>query len=468
MSLAMASTGAFALSTASLPADITLVMGGASAQDTNLENELKNNVCQVTGFDKYTYNNSTASFRAIFCTTKSSLGGDSTIGNKKLLVLKRSAGGSGYGVQPVLNGSAAENINFTAANCSGASTVAGYTYNCVNNATSSQTFNSGVSDVDPGMFVGANVPTAFVGQDITSIPTNVTVKSAVGVVFGLVANKEFRDELQKQTFGATNTCVGNDTEACMPSIRKAQANAIWNGTLIDWQQFSIDGVNNIVANANIAPTDTLIKLCRRENGSGTQATANSVFVNYPCAGNNSGNPVTTSGGGKMTDGSTDRVTENSSSGTLETCMTNADGYWKIGFQTTEKKGTVTGTNGYRFLKIDGYAPKLENVWAGTYPAWGEATFQWKNTDASVNSLMSFMVKNIGSPTVVSGNNTSFSHTFGQAGYLALPSNGYDASATFVTSNPVTPYQHNDGGILSNCKTPTWSDPGTLSFVPTRF
>src|SRR5262245_31080310 len=118
LAVAIASVGAFAAAhqaAALTPsdvgtADVTLFVSGATAQDPALKAYVTN-VCSGNGTDLITMSNGTSapgsSNSAYFCTADlAELPGlvDRTgDGNIRILVYKRSSGGSAYGVGPVLN-----------------------------------------------------------------------------------------------------------------------------------------------------------------------------------------------------------------------------------------------------------------------------------------------------------------------------------------------------------------------------
>jgi hypothetical protein len=430
--------------------DITIRIGGASAQDSNLEALIYNDLCEAdANRDRYSFNNANNAYRAISCTTKSS-GVTGLPAAKTLLVIKRSAGGSGFGVQPLVFDQAVDFMKVSSG-CTQPSTVSGYTWNCTE--TESVKADAGISDVNPELFIGKNVPAPFT-QDVVSTST-LEVRSVAGLSFGLAVSKNLRDELQRQLIAAgklPNTCTaGDETAPCMPSFSKHLAASILGGSVTSWEQVSIDGTSSIAtAPGAVAPTDTSIKICRREDGSGTQATANEVILHYPCSASAGIAPASTI--------SNPRVVENSAAGNLDTCLSDSAN-WVFGFQSTERN--AGRTLDYRFIKMDGVEPTIRNIWNGKNVFWSEATIQWKKTlTADPAAVMNVIATNVSNVARTAARNAAFSHSWGDAGYVALVSNGNTALQSWNASQPITAYQHNIGGKVNNCQVPTLDSAST--------
>ncbi len=179
-----------------------------------------------------------------------------------------------------------------------------------------------------------------------------------------------------------------------------------------------------------------------------------VFLNAPCDPN-AVPPLAAPGalfGGP-------KVAENAGGSDLGRCLddfsngTNNSGQnsgtvkrWAIGLQFTTENADLS--KDYRFVKIDGVAPTIQNVAAGDYPYYAEESFQWRtdiNTlhNASTTSdkndtvtLMQYIANTAVSPAALAAINTSYVHSFGQGGWLAIPSSTFVPSNPFSLSNPV--------------------------------
>jgi hypothetical protein len=468
-----------------------------------------------------------------------------------VLIFKRSAGGSAFGVSPIV-----ANANGQTSVASGASIeflkinqptgATGCTVATVANpvavppvlgvikcaydvttpgSTSFQTHvpDFGVSDVDPGQFVGDNAPIKPNGSayaDVTAADVSkLTVKAAATLAFGAPVTKHLYFALQaaQMSTGAipatylvgttATTCLGAEVEACMPSLSSRQLASIHAGNVADWNQIKVGTVGlydwvNTNANLTIkafAPAASAVHLCRRENGSGTQAQSNIHFLNDSCSINASPAAVDYTAIGITGEGQGyPMIHQMSASGDVDICLNSLEGglttnatvfpttdwnatttpsiRWAIGIQSLEKKTSVAGL--YRFVKIDGVTPLLENVTNGKYYDWAENTFQYATThvfsnpvsgatSADLLALTNAIITAAGEPSVMKALNAGFTHTFitdvtKLGAYLAVPTNYVpDANGAFVSTNPVNPYTHATSGLaVDNCRTPTVYNDGT--------
>ncbi|WFP51093.1 hypothetical protein PL263_03485 [Methylomonas sp. EFPC3] len=428
-------------------------------------------------------------------------------GKANILIYKRSAGGSAFGVSPIVaeaNGDTAgasieflkisSSTTFANGGCDVVSNpVAGTSssngtlgvvkcaYDPANPARHEKKIpDFGVSDVDPGQFKGVNAPIdPATGSPYPDVSTDdvskLTVKAAAAVAFGVPVTKGLYFTLQaaqKVTGQVPSTCaVGDETEACMPSLTSAQVASIHGGQLSDWNQLKV-GTQGLydwaVAQGTLtaylpAAGKSFLHTCRRENGSGTQAQSNIKFLSNPC------NPsALVPAGDAAVVGAAEgdgypMVHENSTSGRVDECLNELnDGVnnlgtafnntfgkrWAVGIQSLEKSTTTSSK--YRFVKVDGVAPKLANVVNGRYKDWAENTFQyWPSHAFESLPLVDALIKSAASPTVMSKLNT-FSQTFHNASapvsekgaFLAVPTNyAPEANGVYSFSRPVNPYTH---------------------------
>jgi hypothetical protein len=124
--------------------------------------------------------------------------------------------------------------------------------------------------------------------------------------------------------------------------------------------------------------------------------------------------------------------------------------WGIAINSADRNNAVTtaGTGGdpWRYIKIDGYAPTLENVAAGVYPIWAEGAVLYHTTKADTKwalktKLLKALADDLGSPTVANVVNTT--QPWGKTGIFATTADprGFKASIPFSNSNPVVPFSH---------------------------
>ncbi|MDX1811506.1 MAG: hypothetical protein R3240_06135 [Gammaproteobacteria bacterium] len=459
---AVASSGVFALPATTTP-DMEVFVSGASAQDNALK-LLFADLCVAGTLDTYLDNKGGTKLgkahSAYFCTIDASKV-TGMASNQNVLFHKRSAGGSGQGVQPVADSAPIEAMMINNGNCTATGTANEFECTVTNPGdTAMKVSDAGISDVEPGLFVAPNVPAGFTPVTAAQL-AKLVITSQTAVVFGEPVSLNLRNALQTAQFGSGSACIGDDSEACMPSLTREQIASLHSGQIKTWDQFSINGtplpqVSGVVAPAADFGGKHFVNICRRVEGSGTQAQHNAKFLGVPCVAG-SAPPLTL---GHPLNGPT--VTLNSGSGDVEVCLNdaNANGKWAVGLQATEKNSTLTSN--YRFIKVDGVAPTLKNVAEGKYFDWVENSIQWRNAanngpSGDMLALLQTIAKNAGSPTIVKQLNTKFVHPFGQAGYLALSSNGHAPSVPFnATTNPVNPYSHVIGGAVNNCRVPQTS------------
>ena len=355
----------------------------------------------------------------------------------------------------------------------------------------------GVSDVNPELFTGENTPSGFTPVNANDVKAKLVVKPAAALVFGIPVTTDLRDALQVLQFGTASNCAQGpdgtvtapnttrETEACMPSLSRNEVATLMTGQIQTWGQFSHGG-KSITDPANYAgatpainiPADTKVTICRRTNGSGTQAQMSANFLRYPCSSaamKPAHNSVFGSFIGPV-------VLENSGSGDVNKCLddfnngtnngkniefgtgtalANNSGLikrWALGLQSLEKNADLS--LGYRFVKIDGAAPTLQNAANGTYLDWVEQSFQTRKTTAGAKlALFNQIVNQAATPAFLGTLDAAkFNYPFGQSGFLAVSTNGhtptYTAAGLLDETVPVVPYTHAPGiSSLDNCRVP---------------
>lgn len=422
-------------------------------------------------------------------------------GKKNLLVYKRNLGGSAAGVNPVIDDSAIDFLKVdNAANCT-APTFTGVagtnqvgTINCnftAGNTALSQSVipDFGISDVEPLMFQGVNTPSGFNAVTASDV-TKLTVKAAAAQVFGIVVNTKLRNALQEAQFKATTNCNPTNANytaataeslACMPTLDSAQIASIFTGKIASWKQIKISSAGNLFINTTVAanlPGSDIVHVCSRTNGSGTKAQFGAKFLNYPCS-DFATQPVADTGSLPESIIAT-QVHQMGSSGQLGECLNDLNNgvdntgsfintygvRWAIGIQGTENNANRSSQ--YRFIKVDGVEPTLENVANGRYKDWGELTFQYNNNhvfDLSEQAIVNEIIKEMGNPAVMAITNTSNNtavHSWGNAGFMAVPQSFAAAVSGIVNSaKPVNPLSHGTTSASpSTCRAPALYAPGS--------
>ena len=327
VAVALAAPAAFAtLTPEAVPGVQKIVLSGASAPDGFVESSVKEMLDAAT-IKSYRDNSTASAFghRAWYGLAKAGIPG--VTAGTPILLVKRSKGGSVWGVDPVARASRIESLDF--ASCVVGGAAAGdagkvYDYFCptkgldpvspdfanpaLNNGVVS---DFGVSDVSPALFKAPYNVEFGQGALTAAEVSKLTIKPVNTVIMGIVAT--------------------NDVPLTTAITRADYGNMLM-GNIQDWTQIdaSLGGNTNVV-------------VCRRVNGSGTQASYNWFFNNFPCETGFSGTKAPTtmytdnasgivSGSGTSADpfvidptaGYT--VVNNSTSGDVKNCLKNAQNH----------------------------------------------------------------------------------------------------------------------------------------------
>lgn len=499
-----AAAAAQAYDPATTATDYRIVIAGATATTNTLRDVILRDVC-ASNRDLYRFPASTVRY-TIACRTTA---------NKNVLFMKND-GGSGTGVSPVdqkIAVSVLESPSNAACGSGAAKTgPLGTSYlehDC--GATNAALLGNripdfGLSDIEPSKFVGQLAPAEGAFKNVS----NMKVNSTAGLAFGIVVSMNLYRALQTAQFADSDPCSpvptidlnGNeikdayevaatdssgtgaqianhkkgDTEACMPSLSTAQVRSLLMASglgITTWDELKAKGSTLVALNAayDWAPADSTKILCRRTAGSGTHALTSIKFLQTQCGvGATSGSQLMASGSNFATDcGGTicDATLENSGSSGLIACVNraNADGFWAIGYASLESNSNLASNA--RFIKIDGAAPSLKNLVAGSYPIFGEVTAQSRQQDNAADYTVANVpaaertnaknnwakiVSELSSATNVVALNASdtFRHPFGDAGFLAR---GVPTSFTYNPSSPIATQTHadpNSGGAQNTC------------------
>ncbi|HEB56766.1 MAG TPA: hypothetical protein ENI98_10800 [Gammaproteobacteria bacterium] len=501
VSAVLLSGSALAISPTTTP-DIEIFMSGATAQDKAIA-ALFENICVTdasgnpTDLDIFKDNANAVkpgkAHTAYFCTLDNAKVPGLSITAPKVLFHKRSKGGSAQGVNPVIDEVAIDAMNINNSNCLAPAGTDNF-WRCditkyqADGVTPTGNLiavvsDAGVSDVNPEMFVGANTPAGNAPVNAADVGNKMVVRAAAALVFGVPVTTSLRDALQEAQFPGNTTCTTYDatitdpllqpreSEACMPSLSKRQVASLISGKIQNWSAFKVNGVSltdpSVVSSI---PASTKVTYCRRVNGSGTQAQMNAKFLNYPCTAGaltpaaEPGNPFI----GPV-------VAENSGSGDVTLCLNDFNNgvndsgknaglttAWALGVQSTEKNAKLK--DDFRFVKIDGVAPTLENAATGKYDDWVEQTFQWRipsfnGPTGDKLTILEAIASQASEPTTIATVlNTKFKHSWGQAGYMAVSTNfAPTANGVLDVTAPVIPYTHAPAGKLDNCVVPVVND-----------
>lgn len=351
---------------------------------------------------------------------------------------------------------------------------------------------------------------------IKSIPTSgkngFTLIPTAGYTYGVAVTLDLYKVLQAAQKRAgilsKKVVIGDYTEAGMPTLHRNVIGSLLAGKIGAWDQIKIvdktdknavkslvDG--EILADAGVpAPYKesttganlTPVAVALRNNGAATSVIAYSVFLNYPATKNAVPPAKQTIDNAVDEDASLPIVKKPiiiSDTGTLLKDWqngTNVLGFnnvvdgngfakrWGIAINSADKNTSVTatGTGGdpWRYIRIDGYAPTLENITAGVYAYWAEGVVLYRTQKTSDPNwgikakLLRTMAQNLASPAILSLANST--QAWGKTGAVAttVDPRGFSASIPFTSSNPVSAFSHKSFGTIHTEIVPIADDAAT--------
>lgn len=406
---------------------VRIFMTGATALRNTIAGLVLNDICggSATNGSTTLYNiteNTTTgalsfagNFWAITCNVTTAGGAKVGLANgTPIAFFKSDAGGSAQGVFPVFFQDDRQFVQpVPLAGCT-TTVVANRQYTgCPSTRVAKGMF--GVSDVEPGLFTGINVPNNDpLDTEDDNYPTDgltaaqqaqLFIRPVVQTVFGVAVNTNLygamfaRQNLGSRRDSAGNLCTtASSEENCVPSIGLAEARSLFAGTESNWKL--------LVAGTD-PRLDTQVNICRRVVGSGTQAAANAHLMGVPCNASGlapadwtvsssaapeaiSASRVTTESGksianylndnmgggatGAMPSGSL-FVFEGPGTGDVVSCLNraNAGNGYAIGHVSREN---VPGSGSWRHVRLEGATPSRDNLKAGRYDYAFESTMQY--------------------------------------------------------------------------------------------
>jgi hypothetical protein len=458
--LSLVAANAMALAPAAIDSSVVkLYVGGATATDGAVENLFKLNtasggVCVDGSLDIYYYKSSSGSIqnRTMFCTANFSSAGTVTTNpivanTTKIAVFKESQGGSANGIVQVARGTPLQFLDFFSASSNVVTVCASITstpaasgnfstYNTRDCGAASGVASTvvrtpavgtpdgvniiapvaGVSDVDPGTFVGLG---GVVGTDASALTRK---RSSVGVTFNPIVSTALYLALQKAQGLVAGTATVPDDSGIdkVPSLSASELRAVMTGNKFD----STSVYSNGVQLSTLAPTaDTGLYVCRRGDTSGTMTSFKILFLDQGCAkngasigafvspDNSQGVNCTTAGCAWTTAYSADFVFAGAGSGDVRSCMDyqSSQGRFAIGTASTESKPNNT-TSRWRFVRVDGQLPTLKSVMEGSYDYFTENTFNDKfpaTATTGTQAIWDRLATNIGNKLVLDAVNSAW-------------------------------------------------------------
>jgi hypothetical protein len=282
--------------------------------------------------------------------------------------------------------------------------------------------------------------------------------------------------------GNIRTDITNgDSEACMPSLTRAEINGLLTGRISNFQRLLKADGTPIVA-ASFAR-----QICRRSNGSGTQATFNALISSYPCDINAADTSIDIVQPTAVTSPAGPPVFGNSDSAAVDDCLHNLNATanpYAIGILSVEGRN-IDNARAWRYIKVDGVAPTLRNIHAGDYYLWAQQSCQFRNltllpfnglgtpankkavfdvlckpaSPNSLNSIASLLKINgpINATNCATGTQDSDCgslYTWGQGGWLATPGTLTYDNVLSASTRPVNSHSREvTAGKANICQTP---------------
>lgn len=367
-----------------------IVIFGASAQSPMVAAYMKE-LCAGNDYHEYWNDAAGKNHRAYSCKLPVAVG--TYPAQTPVLVIKRDAGGSIYGVNHVSEGLAAQSMVVSSAACTaGPGTPAGY---C--GTTAAVVPHAGISDVEPAQFgktVTVNGASVVLNQpngvddtgNTWTVPTSaqlaaLDVASMGQTLYGVAVTKDLRNALQT----AQGLATGQDDVANMPSLGRAFV----SGALSGFVRGGVAGYPSWASvTGNAADSSKTVKICRRTDGSGTQVVSNLHFLNAGILINTSLGMLAPIGSKFLTPVGT-TVVEGAGTGDVETCLNTVDGTFALGVISREKDPLINGKN-YRYVKLDGQAPLRDLARVGQYPLVYTSSMQWKKSGGPDAGAIAFL------------------------------------------------------------------------------
>jgi len=237
-----------------------------------------------------------------------------------VIIINRARGGSVQGVNPVARGLAIESLAITAASCTAGAGTGASPFQC--NTLENRVPDAGVSDVAPALFdVTFNTEGEPGEPELSPVElASISAQPLYGLAFGVPMSNSLP----------------------LFNINKPAVSAIMTGNVGTWAEVDAS-----------LPADDIL-LCRRVNGSGTQAVSNLYFGNYPCSA--SANPPADRSSGSAWNGSNAfvvegntgflNVVENSTSANVRTCLITASTAAGLPFNPAANAATGVGYTSY--------------------------------------------------------------------------------------------------------------------------
>ncbi len=516
--------------------DYVIFASGGAAQDSAIDDVVKNTLAATGTLDVFRDATTTSqasgswgsNFTGYYFIGSSNL--PANLQGKKIYFGKRSRGAAGYGVIPVLAGTAIDQLyifNTPTANASQGNTASygNWTQNTIDGSWGQviDTTTSGLASIvqhfSHGGFTGVDSESLVLNSQSRNYPAQTTEYSTNantspwntsaapsdlsalsriptgGLTYGIAVTTDLYKVLQAAQIAngklpATTTIGDYSNAASLPSLSRDFVASVLAGKISDWNNVEVNLGNgtsatlvSFASTAGVtAPTVTggltPIGVGIRNNGAAVGAAAYATFLNYPYAENSTApaaassqtkavfatqHPAVVAATGVNNTGAL--LFDWQTGANTSKLNPNSAKYWGIAIDAAtandlSSTNTTIGAN-WRFVKIDGYAPTVENVSSGSYPFWaeGEVVFQsaagYTGATGSIPTIplssdiqgfLTTFANDLGSIRVGASVNPQVAQPWGNPGIFATtashPVGGSVAlDIPFQISNPLVPLSH---------------------------
>ncbi len=497
---ALAAQSASALDISSYDSStVNVYLSGSTAVDSTILNTAIATVaplglCQAGTVDVY-YIGTASSYsnRMIFCSSSS--GVTSSTGTlatgTKLAIFKESNVGSVNGVAPLYltaeghpNGLSFINpALITDTNCPTTATVAAtaklgtYTNHsgCPATATVNANPTAGFADVEAAIL---KTPTNG-GVDAKATSTYLTPVGTLDQIWTILLTKNAYYALQ----AAEGYTSPSDLASNAPSLSREEIAGLLSGNTVSWSQLGVS-----------SPADDNVYLCRRDFGSGTEASFESEYLNERCSSlttqtipSEDGQFVFAAGSGSGVRGCLqsffsggnitayyefDNPTTPAPPG-YNTPVLEPGSQFAIGINNAElTANNLTGAgDSFRAIAIDGAGPTVANVQNGVYPWFSTGVAYTISSGTGVpsgnpNIVRGALLAKLGHPAFTAVSNSGYTgvlpwstnSTVGDASpaglYLATnPLTTIPSTSVYAATNPTNAFTKSSSGLVNNCDTP---------------
>lgn len=481
--------------------DLIVYTSGGAAQDQAITRVVSNTLAAPGSLDTFSDVSGSSiggRWQAFYFTGNANLPGG--LAGKKIIFEKRSYGAAGYGVVPLFandgNGLALEHLNIvglaeSAWDVDGA--AGGKKWKKAISAANAATYltkvvsDGGFLGVDPDILLKPNTenypeqvnelttgaPEPNWPLNLNQVPAGFTQVSTGGLVYGIAVTEELYKVLQAAQKRAgslpASVTIGAYDANSLPNLNRNFVASILAGKISNWEQVKIVdkdtqqavSLTDVAFDAGIAAPfkngdgKTPVGVGRRNKGAAIGAVAYAKFLNYPGTANankpadntpdgDEANavPIVKSPGGVN---ATNNLLKDWNNGANASGLNpGSQKIWGLAVNSGDKDA---GVNPWRYVRIDGYAPTIENVAAGVYPHWAEGVVLYRTDKAGdaqwadKKALLKAFADDLGSPSVAKAVNTQL--PFGLSGIFATTKDprGFTASIPFNPDNPVVPLTH---------------------------